>query len=278
MIKCSGKQGISGLSMLMNGDKNKMLSQIVSIARRAGEMMLEARDAAIHQKEGHYNFVTDADVAVQRYLQKELLSLLPGARFFAEEQENEPLTDDATFVVDPIDGTMNFMRHRNASAVSIALLKNKMPVLGVIYIPYSDEMFTAELGKGAFVNGRPISVSRTPFENGLVLFGTSPYDQDLVQRSMYAAGQFLVQAGDLRRSGAATLDLCDIACGRADIFFELRLRPWDVAAGALLVTEAGGRYLSLQHDRPCFDGPCGMLACNAVCEEQAIRIIQEAMK
>ena len=254
-----------------------MLAKIETLARKAGDMMLAARDATIHQKEGHYNFVTDADVTVQRYLQKELLSLLPGARFFAEEQENDPLTDEATFVVDPIDGTMNFMRHRNASAVSIALLKNKMPVLGVIYIPYSDEMFTTELRKGAYMNGRRISVSSTPFENGLVLFGTSPYDQDLVQRSMYAAGQFLVQAGDLRRSGAATLDLCDIACGRADIFFELRLRPWDVAAGALLVTEAGGKYLSLQHDRPWFDGPSGMLACNAECEERALHILQEAL-
>ena len=92
-----------------------MLTQITNLAREAGRMMLKYRDAAIHQKEGHFNFVTDADVAVQAFLKKELLSLLPDSRFFAEEQENAPLTDAPTFVVDPIDGTLNFMRCRNLS-------------------------------------------------------------------------------------------------------------------------------------------------------------------
>ena len=254
-----------------------MTEQISVIARQAGRLMLQYRDAAIHQKEGHFNFVTDADVAVQRYLQKELLLLLPGARFFAEEQENDPLTDAPTFVVDPIDGTLNFMRHRNASAISIALLENKKPVSGVIYNPYADEMFTAQAGKGAFLNHQRITVSETPFDRAMVSFGTSPYDADLSAASVFAAGQFLRQAGDLRRSGSAAIDLCDVACGRADIFFELRLRPWDVAAGALLVTEAGGVYHSLGHDAPYFDGACGMMACNVLCEERALNILKEAI-
>ena len=255
-----------------------MLTQIVSAAREAGRMMLRFRDAAIHQKEGHFNYVTDTDVAVQRFLQKELLSMLPGSRFFAEEQENDPLTGAPTFVVDPIDGTLNFMRHRNASAVSIALLKDKKPVIGVIYNPYADEMFTAEAGKGAYLNERRIFASQTPFDQAMVSFGTSPYDQELAQRTMRAAEAFLLNAGDLRRSGSAALDLCDVACGRSDIFFELRLRPWDVAAGSLLVTEAGGVFHSLGHDAPYYDGASGMLACNAPCEERAIEILREALQ
>ena len=254
-----------------------MLNQIVSAARQAGRMMLQYRDAAIHQKEGHFNYVTDTDVKVQQFLQKELLSLLPGSRFFAEEQENDPLTDAPTFVVDPIDGTLNFMRHRNASAVSIGLLENKRPVMGVIYNPYADEMFTAEAGKGAFLNGRKITVSGAPFDQAMVSFGTSPYDAELANRTMKAAAQFLLRAGDLRRSGSAALDLCDVACGRSDIFFELRLRPWDVAAGSLLVTEAGGVFRSLGHDAPYYDGASGMLAANALCESPALEIIKEAL-
>ena len=254
-----------------------MLSQITLLARHCGEIMLRSRDAAVHQKEGHFNFVTDADVAVQSFLQKELSRLLPDARFFAEEKENEPLTDEATFVVDPIDGTLNFMRGRNASAVSIALLEKKRPVLGVVYQPYADEMFTAEAGKGAYLNDRPIFAAQTPFEKAIVSFGTSPYDADLAKRTMTAAQSFLLRAGDLRRSGSAALDLCDVACGRSDVFFELRLRPWDVAAGSLLVTEAGGRYHSLGHETPYYDGPCGMLACSAVCDEQAMNILREAI-
>ena len=254
-----------------------MVSKIVSAAREAGRMILEFRDAAIHQKEGHFNYVTDTDVAVQQFLQKELLSLLPGSRFFAEEQENEPLTDEPTFVVDPIDGTLNFMRHRGASAVSIALLKNKRPVIGVIYNPYTDEMFTAEAGKGACMNGRGITVSRTPFDRALVSLGTSPYDAKLAQTSMKAAAKFLSQAGDLRRSGSAAIDLCDVACGRSDIFFELRLQPWDVAAGSLIVTEAGGVFRSLGHDAPYYDGGSGMLACNALCDAASLEILKEAL-
>ena len=253
-----------------------MLDQIQQIARKAGEIILNARNAQSHQKEGHFNFVTDTDVAVQGYLKSSLLALLPGARFFAEEQENEALTDAPTFVVDPIDGTLNFMRHRNASAISIALLENKQPILGVIYQPYTDEMYTASLGGGAYLNGSPIHVTDISFENAMVAFGTSPYDAELAKKTMAAAAQFLLQAGDLRRVGSAALDFADLACGRADIFFELKLRPWDVAAGSLLVTEAGGKFFSLGHDAPYYDGPCGIMACNPRCEEDALRILKEA--
>ena len=254
-----------------------MLTRIIAAARQAGAMMLAARDAAIHQKAGHFNFVTDADVAVQRLLRDELLAILPDARFFAEEQENAPLTRDATFVVDPIDGTVNFMRHRNASAVSIALLMDKQPVLGVIYNPYAEEMFTAEAGKGSYRNARPIHVSDSPFENALISFGTAPYDAELCQRTMAAAQRFLLRAGDLRRTGSACLDLCDVACGRSDFFFELQLRPWDVAAGSLLVTEAGGKFFSLGHAAPYYDDACGILASNPSCADSALAVLREVM-
>ena len=254
-----------------------MLTRIISTARQAGQIMLRARDAAIHQKAGHFNFVTDADMAVQQYLRETLLSILPTARFFAEEQDNAPLSADPTFVVDPIDGTVNFMRHRNASAVSIALLMDKQPVLGVIYNPYSGEVFSAEKGKGAHCNAQAIHVSDSPFENALVSFGTAPYDAELSQRTLAAAGQFLRLAGDLRRSGSACLDLCDVACGRSDFFFELRLRPWDVAAGSLVVTEAGGRFFSLGHDHPYFEDACGILASNLPCAGRALGVLQEVI-
>ena len=254
-----------------------MLNQIMELARASGRIMLQHQHAAIHQKEGHFNFVTDADVAVQTFLKKELAALLPASRFFAEEQENEPLTDAPTFVVDPIDGTLNFMRRRNMSAVSIGLLENKQPVMGVVYNPYADEMFTAEAGRGAFLNGRKIAVSQTPFDQAMVSIGTSPYDAELARRTMSAATQFLLRGGDLRRSGSAALDLCDVACGRSDVFFELRLRPWDVAAGSLLVKEAGGVFRSLGHDAPYYDGASGILAANVFCESPALEIIKEAL-
>ena len=251
-----------------------MLNQIIAIAREAGKIMLSFHNAATHRKEGHYNFVTDADVAVQQYLQKQLTALLPDSRFFAEEKDNEPLTGDLTFVVDPIDGTTNFMRGRNASAVSVALLKNKTPVFGAVYNPYADEMFSAEAGKGAFLNGQKIHVSAFGFENALVTMGTSPYDSTLAKRTLRAAETFLLEAGDLRRTGSAALDLCDVASGRTDIFFELVLQPWDVAAGSLLVKEAGGRFISLGHEAPYYDGPSGILAANPLCVDKALSVLK----
>ena len=250
-----------------------MMQRIAEIAKEAGALILKAHDSAIHQKEGHFNFVTDTDVAVQGFLKKALLSVCPGAAFFSEEQENEPLTERMTFVVDPIDGTLNFMRNRRASAVSIGLLENKKPIAGVVYNPYTDELFSAEKGRGAFCNGSPIQVSAAPFENALVSIGTSPYDQDLAAKTMDAAKAFLLRAGDLRRVGSAALDLCDVACGRADLFFELRLRPWDVAAGSLMVMEAGGAFLSLGHAEPYFDDACGILASNPLCVQKAMDIL-----
>lgn len=255
-----------------------MLNALSGIARTAGKMMLDYQNAAIHQKEGHYNFVTDADVAVQEYIQGALSALRPDAAFIGEEQDNARLTDAPAFIVDPIDGTLNFMRCRHMSAVSIGYLEGKQPLLGVIYNPYLDEMYTAERGKGAHCNHRAIHVSETPIENAMIALGTSPYDQELVKKTLRAAQEFLLRAGDLRRTGSAAIDLCDVACGRIDAFYELRLRPWDVAAGALLVSEAGGVFCSLGHDAPYFEDACGIVASNRRCAEEALRIVQEAAK
>ena len=255
-----------------------MLKKIEAIARHAGEMMLRARDAAVHQKEGHFNFVTDADAAIEAYLKETLLPLIPGSCFFGEEEENDPLTEEPTFVVDPIDGTTNFIRNRNLSVVSIALLEKKTPVLGIIYNPYADEMFTAEKGKGAYLNGEQIHVSDMPFEKALISYGTSPYDVDLVVRTMRAAEKFLIESGDLRRSGSAAVDLADVACGRSDIMFEMRLRPWDIAAGSLLIQEAGGVFYSLGHDAPYYDSAAGVLAANQLCHEKALEIMKEVLQ
>lgn len=251
-----------------------MLHSIQSIMRSAGKMILDAQNAAIHQKEGHFNFVTDTDVAVQEYLKNELSLLVPHALFFSEEQENAALTNDPTFVIDPIDGTINFMRSRRQSAISIAYLVDKQPAIAAVYNPYADEMFTAEKGKGAYLNSNLIHVSDTSFEKCVTAFGTSPYDAELARQTMACALNFLLQGGDLRRTGSACVDLCDVACGRADIFFELRLRPWDVAAGSLIVQEAGGFYQSIGHDLPYYDDACGMICGNQACKADALRILK----
>lgn len=217
-----------------------MLKQVERLAREAADIMKSHQQAAVHEKEGHFNFVTDADLAVQDHLAQGLLALLPGSLLLAEEQENQPLSQAPTWIVDPIDGTVNYMRGRRCSAISIALVTQGQAELALIYDPYADEMFTALRGRGCLLNGEPVQVSDRPFDKALVTFGTSPYQPELARLGMLAAYHALLEAGDLRRSGSASLDLAWVACGRTDAYFEMRLSPWDYAAGVLLVREAGG--------------------------------------
>lgn len=244
--------------------------------REAGARILHVSQSAVHEKTGHYNYVTETDVAVQEYLRTELTMLIPGCRFFAEEQENERLTDEYTWVVDPIDGTMNFILHRRASCVSVALLKDRAPVLGMVYQPYWDELFTAIRGEGAYLNGRPIRVSDRPFDKAMTAIGTSPYEARLAKATAYCFEQFLTQGGDIRRVGSAAMDCCDVACGRSDIFCELTLSPWDYAAGALLVTEAGGAFMMPYAQTIDFGKPACILAANPACRDKALEIVMKA--
>ena len=247
------------------------------IAREAGRIILGFGEFRVEEKEGHGNFVTTVDCAVQDYLAKALSDLLPDSRFIGEEQENDALTDAFTWIIDPVDGTTNLIHDYRQSAVSIALCENSEPVMAAVYQPYTDELFFAEKGCGASLNGKPIRAANTPFDRALVAFGTSPYNAELAERSMKLALAFLQNCADIRRSGSAALDLAHVACGRVDAFFELILQPWDFAAGALLVKEAGGQFtMPFGDGKVRFDGPQGVLAVNKVCAEKALEVLTAA--
>lgn len=225
-------------------NQTALCSQIQEIVRSCGQIILHAErtETMVTAKEGHANFVTTYDKKVQDVLKQKLLALLQEAVFIGEE-EDCPTADPMhgyAFIVDPIDGTTNFIKDYKASAISVCLAHDGEPLLGVVYNPYLDELFYAEKGCGAFRNGIPIHVSQTPMERALVLFGTSPYQESLAQKSFAMAYDYFTKAADVRRSGSAALDLCSVAAGRAELFFELQLQPWDFAAGALIVEEAGG--------------------------------------
>ena len=217
-----------------------MEAELKRIAREAGDIFA-SRIRAVDRKEGHANFVTNIDREVEDFLQDRLLRLVPGSEMIGEEQENGALSEAPTWIVDPVDGTTNLIHGYRFSAVSIALCREKTPVTALVWQPYTGEMFYAEKGRGAFLNDRPIHTSETPFSEALVAFGTAPYYEELSADSMRLASAYLRACADIRRSGSAALDLAYLACGRHDVFFELSLKPWDYAAGGLLVQEAGGR-------------------------------------
>jgi len=219
----------------------------------------------IEEKSGHANFVTAYDKKVQQELNRALLSILPEAVFVGEEEDMHASVEKGyAFVVDPIDGTTNFIKDYKTSCISVGLLKNGSQLLGVVYNPYLDEMFTAVKGEGAFLNGKRIHTTKLPLNEGIVVFGTSPYYEELSKKSFELAYSLFQRALDVRRTGSAAIDLCNIAAGRAELFFELKLSPWDYAAGSLIVREAGGCVTTIEGNAIRFDEPCSILATNGV--------------
>ena len=255
-----------------------MKDRLVLIAKKAGRTFLKRQMISVSSKEGHANYVTNIDCMVQAYLEKALLQLLPGSEFIGEEKENQQLTDAPTWIVDPLDGTTNLIHDYRMSAVSIALCERKQPVLGVIWQPYTKELFYAEKGKGAFLNDERIHVADTPFPGALVAFGSAPYYEDLERQSIALAGAFLHHCADLRRSGSAAIDLASLACGRLDVFFEMKLKPWDYAAGSLMVQEAGGLIrMPLAGGKMDYDLSTAIVAATPAVMDQVMDLWQESL-
>lgn len=223
-----------------------MLEVAVQAARAAGALIREAFEGPVQiRRKGVVDLVTEVDTACEELIQRVLLSSFPHHGFYGEEGG---VTREAAslWIVDPLDGTTNFAHGYPFVAVSIALEVNGVVELGVVLDPLRDELFTAVKGQGARRNGQPIRVSdRGTLEEALLVTGF-PYnyrkDPELILKLFRA---FSLKARGMRRDGAAALDLAYLACGRFDAFYELGLQPWDMAAGALLVTEAGGMMTDL---------------------------------
>ena len=248
--------------------ENSMISTIVNIVKSCTPIMLEAKDISdnVEAKEGHGNFVTAFDKRMQAALEEKLAAAFPDAQFLGEEDESRTAADlyhGMVFVIDPIDGTSNFMNGLNYSCVSVGVVIDGKRYAGVVYNPYNDECFTAERGQGAYLNDKQIHVSNTDLAHSLVLFGTAPYYEELWDRTFELARDYCSRGMDLRRSGSAALDLCNIACGRAGLFFELRLQPWDFTAGIVLIEEAGGLVVDENgRELPLFEAS-SIWACNS---------------
>ncbi len=235
-----------------------LLEQVRTVVQETGRFMREHTLSRIDTKSGHANFVTDMDMEIQRRLKEQLTRVLPEALIIAEEQDRQPEAD-LCWIIDPIDGTTNYITGFRFSCISVALAQKNRSILGVVYDPYADEMFSAADGLGAFCNGTEIRPSDRPAERALVALGTSPYHTELADRTFAAARKAFEACADIRRSGSAALDLCYVACGRTDGYFEYILQPWDYAAGSCIVREAGARIEGIEKGWT-FDHPIGIIA------------------
>jgi myo-inositol-1(or 4)-monophosphatase len=214
------------------------------IARRAGDLLRQGWGSVGRVEfKGDVDLVTDYDRGAERIITDALRHEFPDHHIHAEEQgyigiESSPYT----WYVDPLDGTTNFAHGFPAFAVSIGLTHLGESLIGVIYDPLRDELFTAGAGRGAHLNGCPICVSQVDALDRALLSTGFAYDRDWAARhNLPYLAEFLRRCQGIRRGGSAALDLAYVACGRLDGHWEMRLHPWDVAAGILIVTQAGGR-------------------------------------
>lgn len=220
-----------------------LLHELCDVVRRAGQIVLSAQDVehAVREKTSPRDLVTKYDLMVQAFLQKELLALFPEAGFLGEE--GDACEDDSKrkwlFIVDPIDGTTNFVQGFHNSCVSVGLAHGGQMEYGIVYNPYDGELYAAERGKGATLNGMPIRCRDQALDHSLLIFGSALYYRELVPETLRLFNLAFPLVQDIRRFGSAALDLCYLASGKAGAFFECRLCPWDYAAGSLIAREAG---------------------------------------
>jgi len=244
-------------------------------ARKAGRLLKENinKSDEIYYK-GAVDLVTPFDTKAQRTIFDHLSSFFPDHDYLAEEGLSQNKGAEMRWIIDPLDGTTNYAHHYPVFTISIALERKSEIVLGLVYDPMREEMFSALKGKGAFLNGKKISVSDIDELDKSLLATGFPYDVRISHKNnILHFNNFIIRAQGIRRCGSAAMDLCYVACGRYDGFWELKLKPWDMAAGALIVQEAGGQVSDFRGGEFSISGS-EILATNGSIHQQMADILE----
>ncbi len=255
--------------------KNKYIQAAQEAALKAGRHL---KDNVDHSGEIFYkgvvDLVTKYDTQAQRIIFDHLLKCFPDHDYLAEEGLSQRKGAEFRWIIDPLDGTTNYAHGFPVFTVSIALERKEEVILGVVYDPMREEMFSAERGKGAFLNEENIKVSSVDELDKSLLATGFPYDLRTSDVNNIAHfNNLLIRVQGIRRCGSAAMDLCYVACGRFDGFWELKLNPWDMAAGALIVQEAGGRISDFK-DREFVLSGSEILASNGLIHQEMVDVLQ----
>ncbi|MBQ7384098.1 MAG: inositol monophosphatase [Clostridia bacterium] len=214
-------------------------SKTVEAVKQAASIMVSG-SFDIYEKQGATDIVTSSDLAVQHFLEKKLKQIIPESGFFCEEEglrESEP---EYIWIIDPIDGTTNYARGMSECCISVALARRGELCVGVVYNPSLDYTFSAVLGEGAELNGKKIHVSDKPFGSSLFCTALSLYKKEYAAICLDILTDVYDRCNDFRRFGSCAMELCYLAAGMCDLYFEMRVFPWDYAAACLILKEAGG--------------------------------------
>jgi len=228
-----------------------MKKRLINIIKEAGEIL---RDGYFSNKEvnfkGKKDLVTKYDLAVENFLKEKFSKEFSDFNIIAEESDNTNIEFNNSIIIDPIDGTTNFVNQVPHTAISVGVYKNKEPFIGIVYNPILNELYEAQIGCGAYLNGNKINVSsENDFQRSLLATGF-PYsnstNQDDLNDVVKKIKTILPQCQDIRRLGSAAIDLCFIARGTYEGYYEMNLKAWDVSAGIIILKEAGGEFTNLK--------------------------------
>ena len=241
-------------------------------------MILEAHvgKEEIHSKTGPANFVTDYDLKIQQFLIEKLSLLLPGVSFFGEEdtEENQlKIGKGYTFFIDPIDGTTNFMFDYKNSCVSVGLSMDDKIIAGWVYNPYTDQMWRASRGSGAFLNDRPLHIEDRRLEDGICAFGAARYNEG--DGIFDVLPTLFTRSLSIRNGGSAAIDLCRIASGSNVGYVEMLLQPYDYAAASVIIEEADGVITQSDGSPISLNTGCSIVAGTRKTAEEIRTILRE---
>ena len=253
-----------------------ILQMLEGIARKAGAILMGGYGNVRHiQQKGVIDLVTEFDKHSEEIILSFIQKEFPDHAILAEESGRNETISEYQWVIDPLDGTTNFAHGIPIFSVSIGLLKNNMPIVGVVYDPFRHEMFSAESGHGATLNGQPIHVSSRSDLGQSVISTGFPYDVRTNPRNNLAHFvEFQLRTQAVRHLGSSALDCTWTAMGRLDGYWEFGVKPWDVGAGALIVHEAGGRVTFVNGDEN-FLSTDSILVSNGLLHEQMLRVLTE---
>ncbi len=265
--------------MNMNDMISQRLAVAIEAARKGGEYLLEMdRTAAFTvQEKGENDFVTEADGLCEAIIIETIKERFPDDGIFAEESGSEGGGQGGRWIIDPIDGTVNFSRSIPGYTISIAWeMEPYTPSVGVVYNPRQDELFFCGRGSGAFLNGERISVSKVTEPKRALIATVAPHRRrERYERYRAQASRLFLGTSDIRSYGSCALALAYIAAGRLDAYYEMSLGYYDMAAGLALVREAGGMGTPAWDDHPFTDSACDLVASNGLIHSQILHMVQQ---
>ena len=241
---------------------NIEINDIIEIVKRAS-LIMRKNNFNISHKEGYSNIVTDCDIEVQKFLCSELMKLCPDCGFLCEEEDMQnPQQKEFIWIIDPIDGTANFARGIPECCISVALKHKGEIAMGVVYNPYKEELYHAVKDQGSYMNGKKLSVSDRVFEDGMLCTAMSLYNKQYAKICSDIIYEVYNSCNDIRRFGACAVELCYLAAGTCDLYFEYRIQPWDYSAAYLILKEAGGILTGMNGSKLNFDSPTMLIGAN----------------